>query len=226
MRRWAPQLGGLLLAITLLAELLAAASLWRDLPATADALAAARLAVPATATPTTTPASALDLTRYVDPFIGTGVGGQSWGINASAGDTFPGATLPFGMAQFSPDTVGGATRDGGYGYSDSLIRGFSLTHLSGAGCSIFGDIPFMPTTGAPADAFDSVSFSHASEAAGPGYYRVRLDNGVNVELTATTRSGFARVRFPAGATGHWRWRRVAICGGRGRRRPPSSARPR
>ena len=202
-RRWAARLGGLLLTAILLAELLAGASLWRDLPATAGALASARLAAgaPATAIPTTTPAPALDLTRSVDPFVGTGVGGQSWGINAAAGNTFPGATLPFGMAQFSPDTAGGATRPGGYGYSDPLIRGFSLTHLSGAGCAIFGDIPFMPATGAPADAFDSASFSHASEAAEPGYYRVRLGNGANVELTTTTRTGFARVRFPAGATG-------------------------
>jgi len=206
LRQWGAQAGGFLLAVILLTELLAAASLWRVLPVAARPLAAARMAEGAPATPTNpTPAPTstppLDLTGYVDPFVGTGIGGQSWGINAAAGNTFPGATLPFGMTQFSPDTTGGPTRVGGYGYSDSLMRGFSLTHLSGAGCPIFGDIPFMPTTGAPSGAFDSSSFSHASEAAEPGYYRVRLGNGATVELTATTRTGFARVQFPAGATG-------------------------
>src|SRR5436309_5441783 len=78
------------------------------------------------------PASAQDLAQYVNPFVGTD----------NDGNTFPGATVPFGMAQWSPDT----TKDGFYHYRTSTIRGFSLTHLSGAGCPAYADIPFLPIT--------------------------------------------------------------------------------
>ena len=76
--------------------------------------------------------------------MGTGVGGASVGNI----DTFPGADMPFGMLQWSPDTAPDRASGGGYSYKDSAISGFSLTHLSGPGCAIYGDIPVLPTVGA------------------------------------------------------------------------------
>lgn len=126
----------------------------------------------------------------VDPFIGT----------AGGGNTFPGATLPFGMIQWSPDTG----PDGWYDYGKNRITGFSLTHISGAGCPVYGDIPVLPWAGelnesphANRDRY-SVAFSHANESAHPGDYAVTLDNGTKVELTVTDRAGIARLTFPAG----------------------------
>src|ERR687888_319470 len=93
---------------------------------------------------------ALNPVQYVNPFIGTAnsplpdyLGGNG------SGNTFPGATLPFGMIQWSPDTENGFGKDerGSYLYADTSIRGFSLTHLSGPGCPVFGDVPFMPAVG-------------------------------------------------------------------------------
>ena len=142
-----------------------------------------------------------DPAAYVDPFIGT----------ANGGNTFPGAVLPFGMVQFSPETtLGDATRrpaPGGYQYDAATIRGFSLTHLSGTGCrGASGDVPFLPyagevTSSPSADSQDRIfasRFSHANERAEAGYYQVRFGNGVNTELTASLRSGSARFTFPAG----------------------------
>lgn len=147
----------------------------------------------------------LDLTRDVNPFVGTQSEVPDYGFGGSAGNTFPGATLPFGMVQWSPDTSpGGVAHPGGYAYPDNRIERFSLTHLSGVGCSIFGDVPFMPTPQAvtvapPADpARYSAAFAHSDERAAPGLYSVALSTGVRVELTATDRTGFARIRFPAG----------------------------
>ena len=131
----------------------------------------------------------------VDPFIGT-LGG---------GNTFPGATLPFGMIQWSPDTTTG----GWYRYNQSRIYGFSLTHLSGAGCPLYADFPFLPLSDAsmtdelsssPATARDkyAIGFDHKSEEAHPGYYAVTLANGVNVALTVSSRAGIARITFPQG----------------------------
>jgi predicted alpha-1,2-mannosidase len=126
----------------------------------------------------------------VDPFIGT----------AGDGNTFPGASLPFGMIQWSPDTGS----EGWYFYNESKIRGFSLTHLSGAGCPLYGDFPILPWTGElepnPAitpDAY-TLSFRHSQEEAHPGYYAVTLANGSKVELTVTDRAGMARIHFPEG----------------------------
>ncbi|MGB8376965.1 MAG: GH92 family glycosyl hydrolase [Rhodanobacteraceae bacterium] len=137
----------------------------------------------------------------VNPLIGS----------AHGGNTFPGATLPFGMLQWSPEnTMGQHTHvaaPGGYRYDATRIRGFSLTHLSGTGCrGASGDIPFMPvtvpiTTSPSADDDDSryaSDFSHADEHAIAGDYRVTLANGIGVELTAALRSGMARFAFPAG----------------------------
>ena len=130
--------------------------------------------------------------QYVDPMVGTG----------GHGHTFPGATVPFGMVQLSPDTRIDGSWDGcsGYHYSDSIVYGFSHTHLSGTGCSDYGDILLFPTseeitsTDFPHHTYSS-SFKHKNEKASAGYYSVKLDNGVNVELTATTRVGFHKYTF-------------------------------
>ena len=131
---------------------------------------------------------------FVDPFIGTG----------GHGHTYPGATVPYGMVQLSPDTRIDASWDGcsGYHQSDSVIYGFTHTHLSGTGCSEFGDILFMPMTGTPSvdNKKYSCTFSHKNESASPGYYSVKLNNGVFVELTATTRVGFHKYTFPKAET--------------------------
>ncbi len=138
------------------------------------------------------------LARMIDVFIGTGAR-TSLPAAYSGGETFPGAAVPFGMVQWSPDTVKFAYS--GYAYGDNRIRGFSLTHLSGAGCSQYGDLPFLPFTGALTGdpARYNVGFSHVHETAYAGYYRVDLENGVRSELTATQRTGAGRFTYPAGA---------------------------
>lgn len=135
--------------------------------------------------------TAQNFSSLVNPFIGTG----------GHGHTFPGATLPFGMVQLSPDTRIDGSWDGcgGYHYSDSIIVGFSHTHLSGTGVSDWGDILIMPMTGEPK--FDnkiySSKFSHNTEKASAGYYEVQLqDDNIKAELTATTRVGIHRYTFP------------------------------
>lgn len=127
---------------------------------------------------------------FVNPMIGTG----------GHGHTFPGSTVPFGMVQLSPDTRIDGSWDGcsGYHYSDSLIYGFSHTHLSGTGCSDYGDIALMPMMGAPSfDAKKYASkFSHKNERAAAGCYFVKLeDDDIDVELTSTTRVGFHKYTF-------------------------------
>ncbi len=135
----------------------------------------------ATAGPVTDPAA------YVDPFIGT----------ADQGDDFPGPDVPFGMVQWSPDTIS-RPDGGGYSYADSSITGFSLTHLSGAGCPTEGDVPVLPTVGKVVPAAAD-SFSHSRERASAGYYEVALRGGMTVQLTATTRTGMAQLNFPSTA---------------------------
>lgn len=138
--------------------------------------------------------------KYVNPFIGTG----------GHGHTFPGATVPHGMVQLSPDTrTLGWDACGGYHYSDTSILGFSHTHLSGTGIGDLGDILMMPGVGdlkvVPGSKEDPESgyrcrFRHDSEKAEPGYYRVHLaDYDIQAELTATSRAGFHRYTFPANA---------------------------
>lgn len=142
-----------------------------------------------------------DLTQYVNPFIGTGDSPlpDYLGGNSSA-NTFPGATLPFGMIQWSPDTENGFGKDarGSYRYKDSAMRGFSLTHLSGPGCPVYGDVPVMPMVGAVTSAPNAygAKFSHANEKASPGFYEVTLDSGVRVRLTATARTGSGVFTYP------------------------------
>ena len=128
---------------------------------------------------------------YVNPFVGTG----------GHGHTYPGATLPFGMVQLSPDTRIDGSWDGcgGYHYGDSVIYGFTHTHLSGTGCSDYGDIHLMPMASDPSfnSKVYSSAFSHSSEKASPGYYRVTLsDENIGVELTASTRVGMHRYSYP------------------------------
>ncbi|MBK9214948.1 MAG: GH92 family glycosyl hydrolase [Chloracidobacterium sp.] len=147
--------------------------------------------------PTAVAAQTLDYTRYVNPFIGTG----------GHGHTFPGATMPFGMVQLSPDTrIDNWDGSAGYHYSDDIIYGFSHTHLSGTGIPDGCDILFMPTMGntryfeklgdKAAGVYGS-KFSHANERAEPGYYTVRLDDEeILAELTATNRVGLHRYTFP------------------------------
>jgi predicted alpha-1,2-mannosidase len=160
------------------------------------------VAAPAPAESAPAETAPTDLAGYVNPFVGTKPGGTDYGTGGGAGNTFPGADVPFGMAQWSPDTD--KAQPGGYSYDDDKIRGFSLTHLSGAGCDGAQDLPFMPHVGkvttspaaAPARYLDR--FSHADESATAGYYKVKTASGTKVELSATQRSGAARLTYPTG----------------------------
>lgn len=137
------------------------------------------------------------LISYVNPFIGTG----------GHGHTYPGATMPFGMMQLSPDTrLDGWDGCSGYHYSDEYIYGFSHTHLSGTGVSDYGDILLMPTNkvvfnnGADKKEGYRAHFSHDNEVAEPGFYKVLLDDkNINVELTVSERSGIHKYMFPKNA---------------------------
>ena len=138
-----------------------------------------------------------EYTDSVNVFIGTG----------GHGHTFPGATLPHGMVQLSPDTrLFGWDACSGYYYDDTSIMGFTHTHLSGTGIGDYGDILFMPVVGEkpliagtaekPDEGYRS-RFSHEQESARPGYYQVLLqDDSINVELTATLRAGLHRYTYP------------------------------
>lgn len=137
----------------------------------------------------------------VDPEVGTGVGPVAPG-NVSE---YPGASMPLGMVQFSPDTSPDrqVTTGSGYDYADSQISGFSLTHLSGPGCAIYGDIPILPVDAGPPSSPDSAlqPFSHSNEHASAGNYSVRVGPPagptVGVRLTATTRTALGQFTFPA-----------------------------
>jgi predicted alpha-1,2-mannosidase len=151
--------------------------------------------------------AALSSAQSVNPFIGT----------QGTGHTFPGAVVPFGMVQLSPDTQTRYYKEsypwaGGYQYADPTLLGFSHTHFSGAGHSDLGDVLVMPIAGdvrlEPGDATKPLSgyrsrFSHDTEQAEPGYYSVLLsDYGVLAELTATERVGLHRYTFPADKPAH------------------------
>ena len=135
------------------------------------------------------------LISYVNPLIGTG----------GHGHTYPGATMPFGMMQLSPDTrLDGWDGCSGYHYSDSYIYGFSHTHLSGTGVSDYGDVLLMPTTslefnnGSDGQKGYRAHFSHDNEISEPGYYSVKLDStGIDVELTVSYRSGIQKYQYPS-----------------------------
>lgn len=143
-------------------------------------------------------------TKFVDVFIGTG----------GHGHTYPGATVPFGMVQLSPDTWNGDwDHCSGYHFDDASIMGFSHTHLSGTGIGDLLDVLLMPAVGPirtepgtrenPSGGYRS-GFSHSEEKAEPGYYSVFLkDYGIKAELTATARVGMHRYTFPADPTSHF-----------------------
>ena len=142
----------------------------------------------------TPPSNATSKSLFVDPFIGTG----------GHGHTFPGATAPFGMMQLSPDTrYEGWDGCSGYHYSDSIIYGFSHTHLSGTGVPDYGDLLIVPQVGYPKltpgyldpKGYGS-RFSHEQENASPGYYEVKLlDQNINVRLTVSERAGMHEYNF-------------------------------
>lgn len=143
------------------------------------------------------------LLEYVNPFIGTG------GFGFGTGATFPGATYPFGIVHLSPDsTENGAhpnvSHFGGYYYKDTQIRGFSHTHLSGAGISDYGNISVMPALAWNDNKYDEsnryLSFTHENESATAGYYEVTFTNGIKVQLTATEHVGVHQYSFPSGST--------------------------
>ncbi len=149
--------------------------------AAAGALLGTGIAAPAVAS-----SESGQLTDLVNPFIGT----------ENEGNTYPGAAVPFGMVQLSPDTG----HNTGYDHSDTHIRGFSAVHLSGVGCGLGGDLPVLPTVGDIGStdyAKYAAEFSHDDEKASPGYYKVGLKSGVDAELSATKRTGVQKYTFPA-----------------------------
>ena len=145
---------------------------------------------------TTSPA--VDYTAYVDPYIGSG----------EHGHVFVGASVPFGMIQAGPQNIHkGWDWCSGYHYSDSVIIGFSHTHLSGTGCADLGDVlvmPFMGEVRTKRGEQDNIEgacssyYSHANEKVAPGYYSLLMDNGVKVELSATERVAIHRYTYPEG----------------------------
>ena len=143
-----------------------------------------------------------DVVEKVDPLIGS----------ANGGNTYPGAVRPFGMLSWSPTSTAGdqtsTAASNGYSYQTTRVRGFSLTHVNGAGCypGAAGDVPIMPfpgemTISPTADTADAVyasSFSHQNEVAEPGHYRLGLENGTTSDLAATTRAAVGEFTFPTG----------------------------
>lgn len=145
----------------------------------------------------TVPSSEISLTQYVNPFMGT----------ANHGHVYPGATVPFGMVQLSPDNgTQGWDWCSGYNWESDTIVGFSHTHLSGTGIGDLLDISMMPTQETidfsekltPKQSVYAAKFSHNNENASPGFYEVTLDNGINVQLSTSERVGFHQYNFPEG----------------------------
>ena len=135
------------------------------------------------------------LTSYVNPFMGT----------ANHGHVYPGATVPFGMVQLSPDNgTEGWDWCSGYNWASDTIVGFSHTHLSGTGIGDLLDISIMPTVEtidfskqlSPKENVYATPFSHDNEKASPGFYEVTLNNGIQAQLTASQRVGFHQYHFP------------------------------
>jgi predicted alpha-1,2-mannosidase len=149
-----------------------------------------------------------DLTQYVNQFVGTADAAMAEGAAevpmGKGGSLFPGAGMPFGMVYWAPDNyLDQGTWPRGYYWSNNGkvlgIKGFSLMHMQGAGCDgNGGEFPVVPLTGPSFDLSSGLPFKHENESAHAGYYQVKLDSNVNVELTATARTGFGRFTYPAG----------------------------
>jgi predicted alpha-1,2-mannosidase len=137
-----------------------------------------------------------DLAQLVDA--------RTW--TTGGGNTFPGADVPYGMVQWSPDTLPDRNAGGGYSYTDTTLDGYALTHLSGPGCSAAGDVPILPVTSAPASDTDpnndTTTFSHTNEVAQAGYYSAQSNapDTITSQFTATTHSAMGRFTFPSGST--------------------------
>jgi predicted alpha-1,2-mannosidase len=147
------------------------------------------------------PLEQTDLYGVVDPFIASG------GLGFAIGASYPGPALPFAMIHPGPDTrdAKGANplyHCSGYFYDDPLVGGFSLTRMQGTGVPDYGTFAFMPTDGISeskrSESGYAVSFTKENESAKPGYYRVLLDNGIDVEITSTLRTAAFRYTFPDG----------------------------
>jgi predicted alpha-1,2-mannosidase len=124
---------------------------------------------------------------------------RTW--TSGGGNTFPGADVPFGMVQWSPDTYPDRSAGGGYGYGDTKLMGYSLTHLSGPGCGAGGDVPILPMTGALPSGNpnnDMTSFTNTGEVAQAGYYSAQsnMPNTITSQFTATPHSAMGRFTFP------------------------------
>ena len=172
---------------------------WLALTAAVSLSAGLLAAQPTPATAAALPALVTDPTALVNPFIGTGDGG---GVVGPVND-FPGASAPFGMVAWSPDTTSRPS-SGGYAYTDSATIGMSLTHVAGAGCGIAGDLPILPTVGAIGTNPTATTepFSHTTESASPGSYATTLGSGssaVGVNIAATTRTGLGSFTYPTGS---------------------------
>ncbi len=144
-----------------------------------------------------TSSSATTLAQLVDTRTWTSHRGKGAG-----GNTFPGADVPFGMLQWSPDTKPAYNDGGGYNYSDNRLWGYSLTHVSGPGCPAAGDVPMLPLTG-PLPSGDpnalTTPLTHTGEVAQAGYYALRSNqpSTITSEFTATPHSAMARFTYPA-----------------------------
>ena len=169
--------------------------------------------VPSTPADAATAAPA-DPAAMVDTFVGTAAAP----VQPGDIDTFPGASLPFGMIQWRPDTAPDRRDGGGYADSDHHISGFSLTHLSGPGCPYFGDVPILPTSGAVSSDPQSAtgSFSHSTERASPGSYAVDVGSpSTAVALAVAQRAGAGSFEFPKEAQGNLLFKSGDSAGGTG-----------
>ncbi len=157
---------------------------------------------PAPARAAALPAGARDHARVgaAPPDVAALVDTRTW--TSGGGNTFPGADVPFGMVQWSPDTLPGRSDGGGYTYGDSELTGYSLTHVSGPGCGAGGDVPILPMTGALPSADPTgvtTSFTNTGEVAQAGYYSAEsnLPDTITSQFTATPHSSMGRFTFPA-----------------------------
>ncbi|MEU9835663.1 GH92 family glycosyl hydrolase [Streptosporangium sp. NPDC048047] len=169
------------------------------------ALVATTLISPGPAVTATDTALERDPASLVNVFHGTKEAAADFGHGGGGGMTFPGAVLPFGMLQWSPDTV--ANAGGGYRWEDDRLRGFSMTHISGPGCTGAQDFPVLPFSGpvgrSPATHGEDYvqTFKHENETASPGFYSSVLDTGIKTEISVSARAGVARFAFPQGKPG-------------------------